>query len=123
MLCLPEFDTYRILPAYARNPDDRYNQLALHLLKHRTLAALQWRVLNCRILTDENADNLLKFQMGRWGRGKKQSPVLDISKMNSEELLDFYMKAVESVGQHVDPSLFTKKKETSDGNKSEHNNA
>ena len=114
MICLPEFDTYHVLPKYAREPEDARNRLALKLLKRRTLAALQWRVLNARLANADNADDLLKFEMGRW-KSTNSVAGIDVNKMTGEELLDFYMKAVESVGQHVDPSLFTKKNEATDG--------
>lgn len=113
MLCLPEFDTYKILPRYAEEPEDARNRLALKLLKHRALAGLQWRVLNSRHATIDNADSLLMFQMGRWK--SRKGGILDINSMTGEELMDFYLKAVASVGQHVDPSLFTKKNEATNG--------
>ena len=53
MLCLPEFDTYHILPEYARNPEDQRNRLALKILKHRALTAMNWRVLNCHIVNEK----------------------------------------------------------------------
>lgn len=114
MLCLPEFDTYHVLPKYAEEPEDARNRLALKLLKHRTLAWLQWRVLNARDATADNADDLLKFQMGRW-RAKGGAASFDVNNMTGEELLDFYLKAVASVGQPVDPSRFTKKNEAANG--------
>lgn len=114
MLCLPEFDTYHVLPKYAEEPEDARNRLALKLLKHRTLAGLQWRVLNARDATADNADDLLKFQMGRW-RAKGGAASFDVNNMTGEELLDFYLKAVASVGQPVDPSRFTKKNEAANG--------
>ena len=114
MLCLPEFDTYHVLPKYAEEPEDARNRLALKLLKHRTLAGLQWRVLNARDATADNADDLLKFQMGRW-RAKGGGASFDVNNMTGEELLDFYLKAVASVGQPVDPSRFTKKNEAANG--------
>lgn len=107
MLCLPEFDTYNILPEYAREPETRRNKLALHLLKHRAMTQLQWRVLNCHIVTTENSDELLRFQLGRYGKTAKGN-AMDITKMNSKELMDFYMKATAAVGVHVDPAAFTK---------------
>jgi len=118
MLCLPEFDTYRILPKYAGNPDDpRYN-LALHLLKHRVTASLHWRVLNCRVGTEDNLQELLRFIMGRYGEEGGQKT--DFTKMNTTELMDFYKKAVESVGYQVDPALFIKK-EAPDGRSTDSN--
>ena len=114
MLCLPEFDTYHVLPKYAEEPEDARNRLALKLLKHRTLAGLQWRVLNARDATADNADDLLKFQMGRWRAGGG-AVAFNVNNMTGEELLDFYLKAVASVGQYVDPSLFTKKNEAANG--------
>lgn len=114
MLCLPEFDTYHVLPKYAEEPEDARNRLALKLLKHRTLVGLQWRVLNARDATADNADDLLKFQMGRW-RVKGGAASFDVNNMTGEELLDFYLKAVASVGQPVDPSRFTKKNEAANG--------
>lgn len=114
MLCLPEFDTYHVLPKYAEEPEDARNRLALKLLKHRTLAGLQWRVLNARDATADNADDLLKFQMGRW-RARGDAGTFNVNNMTGEELLDFYLKAVASVGQYVDPSLFTKKNEAANG--------
>lgn len=115
MLCLPEFDTYHVLPKYAEEPEDARNRLALKLLKHRTLAGLQWRVLNARDVTADTADDLLKFQMGRWKAKGRGAASFDVNNMTGEELLDFYVKAVASVGQHVDPSLFTKKNEAANG--------
>lgn len=114
MLCLPEFDTYHVLPKYAEEPEDARNRLALKLLKHRTLTGLQWRVLNARDATADNVDDLLKFQMGRW-RAKGGAASFDVNNMTGEELLDFYLKAVASVGQPVDPSRFTKKNEAANG--------
>lgn len=113
MLCLPEFDTYHILPEYARAPDTARNKLALHLLKHRALTNLQWRVLNCHIITKDNSDKLLEFQMGRYG-GAGSGPKTDISTMTPAELMDFYIKATDAVGLHVDPAAFTKKQPEKD---------
>ena len=107
MLCLPEFDTYHILPEYASNPDTPRNRLALHLLKHRAITAMEWRVLNCRIVNKDNSDKLLQFQMGNYGK-KAAGAKKDISQMSSKELLDFYMKATAAVGIKVDPASFTK---------------
>jgi len=113
MLCLPEFDTYHILPEYAKAPDTARNKLALHILKHRALANMQWRVLNCHIISKDNSDDLLKFQMGIYG-GNVPGAKKDIRNMSSAELMDFYIKATDAVGLHVDPAAFTKKQPEKD---------
>lgn len=111
MLCLPEFDTYHILPEYAQNPEDIRLKLSLHLLKKRAVTTLQWRVLNCRLATEDNADALLRFQLGSSGK-LSDAPKSDITKMSPTELMDFYNKAVAAVGLHVDPAAFTKEPES-----------
>ena len=115
MLCLPEFDTYHILPEYARNPEDQRNRLALKILKHRALTAMNWRVLNCHIVNEKNSDKLLQFQMGNYVT-RVGGMKTDISTMTPKELLDFYMKATEAVGWGVDPAAFTKAQPSRDEN-------
>ena len=113
MLCLPEFDTYHILPEYARDPENAYNLVALKVLKHRTENALQWRLFNCRLATVDNAVDLYNFQMGVRKKTKTGKKVLDFSKMSTQELMTLWNKAMEFAGIPVDPATLTKDKQSS----------
>jgi hypothetical protein len=113
MLCLPEFDTYHILPEYARDPESAYNRAALKVLKHRTEHALQWRLLNCRLATVDNAADLYNFQLGMRKDKKSGKKALDFTKMSTEELMNLWNKAMEFAGIPVDPATLTKDKQRS----------
>ena len=68
---------------------------------------LQWRVLNSRVATEDNADDVMRFQMGRYGDAESTGS-MDFTKMSSEQLMDLYIKATDAVGLHVDPKALTK---------------
>ena len=111
MLCLPEFDTYNILPKYAREPDDARNIVALRVLKHRARIQLQWRVFTCRFSSMKNMDALLHLQMG-YNEGKTTGVVVekqvDFSNMTEEEMMTVYNMALKKVGLTLDPEALLK---------------
>ena len=111
MLCLPEFDTYHILPEYAREPDNARNIVALHVLKHRARIQLQWRVLTCRLSTPKTMDALMNFQMGHIEAkepGVSIEKPVDFSTMTEEEMMTVYNMALKKVGLTLDPEALLK---------------
>lgn len=107
MLCLPEFDTYHILPEYAREPDKVRNQLALRVLKHRTMTQLKWRVFNNQFASKDTAGSLLDIQMGCSDTGHVVVHK-DMNEMNEAELMNMYNKALDEVGLVIDPEALAK---------------
>lgn len=111
MLCLPEFDTYNTLEKYARDPDNGLNNLALRILKRRTMLQLQWRIVCCHLASPRNVDILEDIQYGRSEPQKteKQAPkVFDPSTMTDEQIMSVYKQAVASVGWSIDPEALAK---------------
>jgi len=110
MLCLPEFDTYHILPQYAREPDDPRNIIALNVLKHRARTQLHWRVLNCRLMSMKNMNALYNFQIGyiEKGSGVVVEKQVDFSTMTEEEMMTVYNMALKKVGLTLDPETLLK---------------
>lgn len=107
MLCLPEFDTYRILENYARDPDDYRNILALRVLKRRARLQLQWRVLHSRFASSDSIETLFDLLLGHHEK-HVAAPKTDMNQMSEAELMDMYNKALAEVGLSIDPEALAK---------------
>ena len=63
MLALPEFDTYGILPGYAKNPKRGENKIALALLKQAVSRHIIWDVI-CAHKPGIDLQTLLNVRVG-----------------------------------------------------------
>lgn len=114
MSVLPEFDTYQILPKFARRPN-KANLLALHWLKIRVHNKVLFDIMQTSD-TRAKFDSLLDFRLGY---DKKPAPVsagkpedkslslAQIAELPQEDQKAYYMKCIKAAGIDIDPAALT----------------
>ena len=110
MLATPRFDTYRILEAYAKNPNSRRTEAGFALLKRATARQLQWEVF-MRMMPGMDVGALFKMHIGALEKHQTDSlseRLFDPTKaaaLSQDERDDIYMKLCGKAGLHISKDM------------------
>lgn len=108
ILALPEFDTYKAIPAYARHPDDPVAAHAFVMLLERTRRRIFWD-LHGMLHTHADTGALVAYRLGMPmdKNGKEaEAPAQDIASMSEDQQKATYLAAMRAAGMDIDPAVF-----------------
>lgn len=108
ILALPEFDTYKAIPAYARHPDDPVAAHAFVLLLERARRHVFWD-LHDMLHTHADTGALVAYRLGMpmdKDDVESDAPARDIASMDEDQQKATYLAAMRAAGMSVDPAVF-----------------
>ena len=113
ILALPEFDTYGMLPRFARNPYDMLSMAGFILLKERALRGIDWS-LHSMLQYPVDAVKLLAYRLGSRldstfkpasaARTNEPKPATSLADMSESQIKELYYNALKLAGVSVDPA-------------------
>lgn len=114
MLALPEFDTYGIIPRFARNPNDSLAMSGFLMLKERAIRGIDWS-LHSMLQYRVGVDRLLAYRLGHHmpeptlpvqgdSKATRTYTTKPLNQMSEAQLKEVYFNALKSAGISVDPA-------------------